>query len=83
MTATIPLLNFSSPAIRAQALRAVRDVFRADVAGDCTLEIVRIIARVLKQRRMPLRRPHLHILQSFLLFNFVCAVLCVDRGQRA
>ncbi len=47
---TIPFLNHYSFSIRSLVSPAVISVYRSDVAGDCSLEIVRIISGLIRKK---------------------------------
>ncbi len=75
VNATVPLLNYSAAPIRAMTLRAVRDVFKADASGDATLESVRIISRLIKQRQ---GKGSLELLECFTSLPLSQEILTAD-----
>jgi nucleolar complex protein 3 len=62
ITAAVPLLNHPIAAIRAAALSSVRHVFGSDPSGDATLESVRIVARLIKNKQ---GKGHAELLECF------------------
>ena len=75
VTGTVSLLNHSAQPIRALAVRALRDMYKADAAGDATLESVRIIARTIKQRG---GRGHPELLECFTALPLNAEILTAD-----
>jgi len=58
-----PFLNHVSPLVRDVLLRTLINIFRADISGEATLEMVRILARIVKEKG---RRVNNEVMQIFL-----------------
>ena len=58
-----PFLNHVSPKVRLLLFQALVAVFRADIAGESTLEIVRVLAKIIKEKG---KRVQSEVMQVFL-----------------